>query len=55
MVYETFILPHPKFGDVVELRGVPGQHLVRPLMIEPDVCRQNLIFLVLTKYFFETI
>ena len=40
---------HPEFGDVVELGGVPGEHLVCPLVVEPDVRRQNLIFLVLDK------
>ena len=38
---------HPEFSDVVELCRVPSQHLVRPLVVEPDVRRQNLVFLVL--------
>ena len=42
-------LPYPEFGDVVELCRIPGKHLVCPLVVQPDVSCQDLIFLVLNE------
>ena len=43
----NLIMSYPYSVDSVEVFWVPSEHLVPPLLVQPDVCRQHLVLLVL--------